>query len=597
MSSASSPSALAPTASTASTPSTPSHSVRASIAAAWRLVPPAERRHLLLHVPLSVVAAFVELLCAAAVFALIDRLVSSELRTVSIAEARLGLALELRELAVVAVVLFVAKAVVTAFTGHRLSGVVEHIRADLMARVLARALTSPWLVHLERGPSGVVHEIAHDVSIVTDEVLSSSAQLLANGLVGLALAVPLVVAAPKETAVAGGLALAWVAVVHLGSRRLARTLSARERTSLQTAQGVLAGALSALRELASLGRTRDVVAAYRAALNDTIAARQQRATLAAQPRLWSESLVVIALAVSVFFGVDVDTFALLGAGAYAAMRLLPLANGSAWLLWRVQSGALSVRALADLPAANALGEVTRRPRATCGAAIDVDGVSFAYPGFPLPGRSGPGAPPVLRDVSLHIAAHEHVAIVGPSGAGKSTLLGLIVGTHVADAGHVFIDGHAPRDCRVRVAYVPQECALLRGSLKDNLTLAAAGVTDGDVSDADVDAALAVAALDDRRELPAGADTAIGEGGAGLSGGQRQRVALARAIAFAPAVLILDEATSALDRELEARVMDRLRAWAAGRCTIVIVTHRRDVAARCDRVVELDGGALLAAGPR
>lgn len=581
-------SAAPPSAPAASTPSasplTAPLALRASIALAWRLLPRAVQRRLLLHVPLAVVTAGVELLCAAVIFALIDSLVSAELRTTPIAQARLGLTLELRELAVVAVVLFVAKAVVTAFTGHRLSGVVEQIRADLMARVLARALSSPWLVHLERGPSGVVHEIAHDVSIVTDEVLSSSSQLLANGLVGLALALPLVLAAPKETAVAGGLALAWVSLVHFGSRRLASGLSARERTSLQTAQGVLAGALSALRELASLGRTQEVVAAYRAALDDTVVARQRRATLSAQPRLWSESLVVIALAVCVLLGAAADTFALLGAGAYAAMRLLPIANGSAWLLWRVQSGALSVRALADLPPADARDGDThaRRPRADRGVDVDVDGVSFAYP----------GQPPVLHAVSLHIAAHEHVAIVGPSGAGKSTLLGLIVGTHVADRGRVVIDGHGPRDARVRVAYVPQECALLRGTLTDNITLAAAGVDDDEVSDKDVDAALAVAALDDRRELPLGAQTLIGEGGAGLSGGQRQRVALARALAFAPAVLILDEATSALDRELEARVMDRLRAWAAGRCTIVIVTHRKDVAARCDRVVELDGGVLL-----
>jgi hypothetical protein len=88
--------------------------------------------------------------------------------------------------------------------------------------------------------------------------------------------------------------------------------------------------------------------------------------------------VVIALALCVLLGAaTADTFALLGAAAYGAMRLLPLANGSAWLVWRAQSGATSALALADLPTVPMAS--TRRPRASCGADVVVDDVGRESP--------------------------------------------------------------------------------------------------------------------------------------------------------------------------------------------------------------------------
>jgi ABC-type multidrug transport system fused ATPase/permease subunit len=95
-------------------------------------------------------------------------------------------------------------------------------------------------------------------------------------------------------------------------------------------------------------------------------------------------------------------------------------------------------------------------------------------------------------------------------------------------------------------------------------------------------------------LPEGYETRIGEDGVRLSGGERQRLAIARAILKNAPLLVLDEATANLDVATESRLFDALGPFMAGRTTLVI-SHRRTVAGRVDRMVVLDGGAAAAAG--
>ena len=96
-------------------------------------------------------------------------------------------------------------------------------------------------------------------------------------------------------------------------------------------------------------------------------------------------------------------------------------------------------------------------------------------------------------------------------------------------------------------------------------------------------------------MPEGFDTLIGENGVRLSGGQRQRLAIARAIYKDAPILILDEATSALDAESEALVQEALTRLMKGR-TSVVIAHRLSTVVGADRVVVVDGGRVVEAGP-
>ncbi|WP_328888127.1 thiol reductant ABC exporter subunit CydD [Streptomyces sp. NBC_00316] len=197
--------------------------------------------------------------------------------------------------------------------------------------------------------------------------------------------------------------------------------------------------------------------------------------------------------------------------------------------------------------------------------------------------------PSLDRASLVVDEGETVALVGPSGVGKSTLLHALLGFVAADEGRVRVGGAdlstlAPERWRERIAWVPQRPQLFAGTIAENVRLARP-----DADDSAVEAALRDAgAYDFVTELPDGAQTLLGEDGAGLSAGQRQRLALARAFLADRPVLLLDEPTASLDGETEAEIVEAVRRLAAGR-TVLLVVHRPALLAVADRVVTLERG--------
>ena len=196
--------------------------------------------------------------------------------------------------------------------------------------------------------------------------------------------------------------------------------------------------------------------------------------------------------------------------------------------------------------------------------------------------------PVLEQVSFDVQPGETLAIVGPSGSGKSTIADLMLRLIDPDGGVVRLDGADLRtialaDLRRHVALVEQDPCLLHASIAENIRYARP-----DASDTQLHDAVRLAALDHFVDsLPQKLETIVGERGLALSAGERQRVAIARALIADPAVLVLDEPSAALDPIAEQRIATGFAAVMRGRTTIVI-THRPELAARADRVLELDG---------
>ncbi len=204
---------------------------------------------------------------------------------------------------------------------------------------------------------------------------------------------------------------------------------------------------------------------------------------------------------------------------------------------------------------------------------------------------------VLQIASLSVAPGEHVAIMGPVGSGKSTLLKVMAWLYPSETGQVLLDGLdmaqiSPADLRAQMAWVGQDPVLFRASLRDNLLMAAPHVSDDRLQHV----LRLTGMVSWVAAHPMGLDMPMGENGASLSGGQRQMVALARALLADAPVILLDEPTSAFDAAGEQRLLDALQPELQGK-TVVLATHRPGPLSLVSRIVLLDGGQMLADGPR
>jgi putative ABC transport system ATP-binding protein len=199
---------------------------------------------------------------------------------------------------------------------------------------------------------------------------------------------------------------------------------------------------------------------------------------------------------------------------------------------------------------------------------------------------------IVREVSIEIGAGESVAIVGASGAGKSTLLALLAGLDTPTSGKVWLAGQdltlLDEDGRARlraqrVGFVFQSFHLIPAlTALENvmLPLELAGHSDA--------RSTALGALE-----RVGLRARIGHYPRQLSGGEQQRVALARAFVGRPAVLFADEPTGNLDTTTGERVVELLfELNEHSLTTLVLVTHERSIAARCERVLHMDAGRVV-----
>jgi ABC-type multidrug transport system fused ATPase/permease subunit len=203
---------------------------------------------------------------------------------------------------------------------------------------------------------------------------------------------------------------------------------------------------------------------------------------------------------------------------------------------------------------------------------------------------------VLHDVTFAARCGEAIGLVGPSGSGKSTLAQLLLRLRTPGTGSYLVNAESAETYSAtswarRVGFVPQDVALIRGTIADNIRFFRDDVTDEDV----VAAARAAHVDDEIMSLPDGYDTTVGSGARDLSGGQRQRIGFARALAAKPDIIVLDEPTSALDMRSESLVQQTLRSL-KGSVTTFIIAHRLSTIADCDKILVLDHGRVAGFGP-
>lgn len=220
--------------------------------------------------------------------------------------------------------------------------------------------------------------------------------------------------------------------------------------------------------------------------------------------------------------------------------------------------------------------------------IHVDNVSFAYS----------KEEPVLKGISFTAQPGDMIAFAGPSGGGKTTMFGLLERFYEPSSGEIRIGSTPIADLsmaswRSQIGYVPQESAMMAGTIRENLVYGLAGGKT--ILDEQLWEVARMAYADQFiRSFPNGLDTEVGERGVKLSGGQRQRIAIARAFLRDPKILMMDEATASLDSQSEGIVQEALMQLMKGRTTFVIA-HRLSTIVDADQIIFIEKGQVTGMG--
>jgi ABC-type multidrug transport system fused ATPase/permease subunit len=489
-------------------------------------------------------------------------------------------------LGLASIIMVITSSIFKTVTLHLLSRFVHLERHSLSARLLSRYLHQPYEFFLSHNSSILAKNVLSEVDQLVFDLIQPLSQLLAQGMVLLAMALlifwydPLMAAC--IVAILGVLYGAIYSAVH---KRLARIGWERQAANAQRYQACNE-ALAGIKDV----KVTHSAAAYQNTFNraSRLFSRHMATneTLSQSPLYLVEAtgfcmLIVVALALLLRSNDIAHVLPALGLYGFAAYRMLPAAQimyrGFAKL--RVSSVVLqSIHRDLFLPEQQspvAISPLTPRKE------IKLQGVRYAYPSMP--------DKPIFDAFDLVVTANTSVGIVGKSGAGKSTLMDLLLGLLRPQEGSLSIDDVEIDIDNVAawqrgVGYVPQHIFLADASVAENIAF---GVAVDAIDAQAVERAARAAQIHEFvvTELEHGYATQVGDRGIRLSGGQRQRIGIARALYRDPPVLLMDEATSALDMQTEVALNQAIRAL-SGRKTILIIAHKEASLKFCQRIVTL-----------
>lgn len=509
-------------------------------------------------------------------------------------------------LAVLAGLVLIGKSVIGFLLIRRSLRFLANRQAAISSRMAGQLLSRSLLVVQQRSSQETAYALTVGVNSATIGILGNSVIISAELAVLLVLAVGLMALDPMVAV----FTIAFFAVIGLTlnrvlghwARRIGVRLSSAEIASTVAVQDVV----RTYREVTVAGRRGLFVGRFQALRWEAAQVQADAQIMAQVSKYVFEVALIVGAAMLAFSQVMtrevVAAVAIIAVFLAAASRIMPS-------LLRLQQASLAIKSSSGVAAptfrlnrelsTDVMGDGVGHEQVIVISRSIADGYEGFVPGIQLESATVtyPSADQAaVINASLTVQPGDSLALVGPTGAGKSTIADLILGVIQPESGQVTLSGMPPQDAVKTwpgaIAYVPQETAVLSGTIRDNVAL---GLPEDSIDDSLVWEALERAHLADmlRRERE-GLDTVVGEHGVRLSGGQRQRLGLARALYTRPRLMVLDEATSALDAETEKAVSDALQEL-EGDVTLVIVAHRLATIRHCTQVAYIEEGRIKALG--
>lgn len=472
-----------------------------------------------------------------------------------------------------------------------LAGAGQRVVYDLRCRLFRHLEAQSARFHQTRPVGDLLSRLGGDVQAMQSVVVNVIPVVVENGLTVAGMLVIMLVLDWQFSLLALALlpGLWWVVRHYLAAIRTAQR-GARRDEGLATAAAQQT--LVALPVVQAFGNEDAEGDRYAALAKSGLAANVHAVLLQSRFTPLVTVIMTLSTALVMFFGArqvisgrltagDLLVFSAYFRGMYSPARQLAKLAG---MMGRGQASAERV-----LEVLSTHEQVPQQPHAhtpsSVRGSIVFDQVSFSHPGSGI----------ILDDISLRIEPGKRHALVGATGSGKSTLLRLVPRFADPDRGTVLLDDVDLRALdlgwlRRQIALVPQEMALLRPTVWENIAYGSARASRADAVAAarEVGVHYVLAALRD------GYDTLVGEGGSGLSGGQRQCVAIARAMVRNAPILLLDEPTTGLDATTELVVLTALDRLCEGRTTLM-VSHQLKAVHGADEITVLSKGRIVEQG--
>tara|TARA_Y200000002_G_scaffold238800_1_gene197285 strand:- start:491 stop:2275 length:1785 start_codon:yes stop_codon:yes gene_type:complete len=462
-------------------------------------------------------------------------------------------------------------------------------------RLIEGYLNQPYSWFLSRNSSDLGKIILSEVQQIINNGIQPFMEVIAKGMVAIAIIVLLIIADPKLAIIVGFSITGTYFLIFYFFKQFVDKIGQKRLLNNQLRFNTINEAFGAAKEVKVGGLEKIYIKSF--AKSAQIFARTQAnaQVISLLPRFILEAVAFGGILLIILYFISQtgsfnSALPIISLYAFAGYRLMPAFQQIYASITQINFISSSLdKMYDDLKSLKPFKIIQEEEALSFNQNISLKNIYYNYPN---------SSRTALKDINLIIPAKSTVGFVGPTGSGKTTIVDIILGLLESQKGSLEVDGKVinkknSRSWQRSLGYVPQHIFLSDDTISSNIAF---GIEPKDVNQNLVEKASKIANLHNFvvDELPKKYETIIGERGIRLSGGQRQRIGIARALYNNPKVLILDEATSALDNQTEQAVMDAVNNLSKD-ITIILIAHRLNTVKNCDIIFKLDKGKYIGQG--